>query len=115
LEEGLEKALAGKARQSFSGEARQAHDEAAAEALLSRGLAGIGLAEAELAGLPKGAPEKQVLAWWLRKRTVVSRGWISRRLHMGDESRVTHAVAGVARAGDRRVARWRKQLDRLDS
>jgi REP element-mobilizing transposase RayT len=115
LEKWLEKAMAGKARPSISGEARQAHDEAAAAGMLARGLAVIGLGEGDLAGLAKGAKEKQVLAWWLRKRTAVSRGWVSRRLQMGDESRVTQAVAAVERTRDRDVVTWRAQLERQAS
>ena len=112
MEKWLEKAMAGKAGRSFSGEARQAHDEAAAAGMLARGLAVIGLGEGNLAGLAKGAKEKQVLAWWLRKRAPVSRAWVSRRLQMGDESRVTQAVAAVERTRDRDVVTWRAQLER---
>lgn len=115
LEDFVDKALKGKARGSFSGEAKQAHDEAAAETLLSKGMVGIGMAKADFTHLPKGAPEKQALAWWLRKRTVVSRGWISRRLHMGDESRVTQAVAANHRTKDRRALKLQQSLDRLVS
>ena len=107
----LEKAVAGKARKSHAGEARRAHDEAAAEVLLAQGLALMGLKKGDLAALAKGAKEKQVLAWWLRKRTVVSRAWVSRRLQMGDESRVTQAVAAVRRASDRQMAGWRRRLE----
>jgi hypothetical protein len=35
--------------------------------------------------MPKGAPEKQAMAWLLRTRTVVSRRWEAERLAMGDE------------------------------
>ncbi len=115
LEDLLEKALAGKARGSHSGEARRAHDGATAERLLGLGLEVVGLKEGDLAGMAKGAKEKQVLAWWLRKRTVVSRGWVSRRLEMGDESRVTQAVAAVRRTRDREVLAWRGRLERLNS
>jgi len=115
LERLLEGTLAGKARESFSGEAREAHDEAAAAALLSRGLAALELGEAELAGLAKGAPVKQVLAWWLRQRTTVSRRWLSERLGMGDASRVTQAVAAVRQASDRTVLGLRRRLERPDS
>ena len=107
----LEKAVAGKARQSHAGEARRAHDETAAAAMLARALAVMGLTEDDLDGLGKGAEEKQVLAWWLRKRTVVSRNWVSRRLQMGDESRVTQSVAAVRRTNDRRILEWRRKLE----
>ncbi len=115
LEECLDTALKGKARQSFSGEAKQAHDEAAAETKVVQGLAALGIADSALATMAKGAAEKQVLAWWLRKRTVASRGWVSRRLRMGDESRVTQAVAQVERSTNRRVRTLRKQMESLVS
>ena len=83
--------------------------------MVVQGLAAFGLTEADLAGRAKGTKEKQVLAWWLRKRTVASRGWISRRLLMGDESRVTQAAAAIRQSSDRIVSRWRQQLERLDS
>ena len=72
---------------------------------------GKGRSEQEdLTRMAKGAMEKQVLAWMLRKQTVVSRRWISRRLHMGDESRVTHAVSAVGGTKDRRILRLRNRL-----
>ena len=70
---------------------------------------------ADLLGLPKGAKEKQVLAWWLRTRTVVSRDWVSQQLQMGHTSRVTQAVATVKRTRDRAVVAWRERLQGLDS
>jgi hypothetical protein len=115
LEEHLGGVLKGKARQSYSGGAKKAHDEAAAEAMMVRGLAALGLRNEDLAVLAKGAPEKQVLAWWLKKRTVVSRLWIARRLGMGDESRVTQTAGVVGRAKDRRTRAWQKRLETMDS
>jgi hypothetical protein len=46
-------------------------------------------------GITKGALEKQVLAQLLRKKTVVSRRWISEKLGMGNLSRATNAVRKV--------------------
>jgi len=114
LEDLLEKALAGKARPSHSGAGRRIHDEAAGR-LLGLGLKVVGLKEGDLAGMAKGAKEKQVLAWWLRKRTVVSRGWVSRGLAMGEESRVTQGVAAVRRTRGGEVLGWRGRLEQLDS
>ena len=80
-----------------------------------RGLDALGLGDKDLVTLAKGAREKQVLAWWLRKRTVASRAWISGRLGMGDESRVTQAASLIRRAKDRKTGTLRKQLEALDS
>ena len=46
-----------------------------------------------LAERPKGAPEKVVLAGWLRERTTVSLRWVAERLGMGHYTRVTQAVS----------------------
>ena len=62
----LDRLVAGKKRESHSGGARRAHGEAGAREQLSLGLKALGLGRADLAYLPKGAPEKTVLAWWLR-------------------------------------------------
>jgi hypothetical protein len=54
--------------------------------------------------------EKQVLAWWLRKRTVVSRRWISEKLRMGDLSRVTNAVRKVDSGKGSEIRGWKIKL-----
>jgi hypothetical protein len=82
-------------RGSHSGGAKQEHGEARAQRLLRLGLPLAGLAEGDLAGGPKGALEKRVLAWWLCGHTTVRRRWVSQRLGMGGESRVTHAIRQV--------------------
>src|SRR6266446_5215486 len=71
LEKRLEGAMTGRRRESYSGPAKAAHDEAAAERALAKGLKAVGLREADLEELPKGAAEKVALAWWLRDRTTV--------------------------------------------
>src|SRR5205807_1035381 len=71
LERWLDKAVKGRKRESQSGTAREAHDEAAAERLLAAGLRALRLTEEKLKPLRKGAPEKVALAWWLRGRTTV--------------------------------------------
>ena len=53
--------------------------------------------------------EKRVLAWWLCQRTTVGWRWVSQRLHMGDESRVTQAIREVERdsAGElKKLKQW---------
>ena len=70
----------------------------------------------ELTDLPKGDPVKQVLAWGLRTDFTVSNKWVALRLHMGDASRVSAAVAEVRRATKGKLARLRKEMKkRLDS
>ena len=61
--------------------------------------------------MAKGAVEKQVLAWWLRKETVANRKWISQRLSMGDASRVTQAASLVNGDKDITLIKLRKRLE----
>jgi hypothetical protein len=51
----------------------------------------------DLEVLAYSAPEKVVLAWWLRKQTTVSLQWASERLKMGHYTRVTQAVSRMRR------------------
>jgi hypothetical protein len=93
----LDKSLQKAKRHCLRGEEMKRHDEAEAEKLLQSGLIRLGLAESDLADLSKGADEKAVLAWHIRKRTMVSRTWVTQRLGMGDESHVTKLAGAVER------------------
>jgi REP element-mobilizing transposase RayT len=110
LERYLGEAIEGRQRESHSGEARAAHDEAAAAAILAQGLGVLGLSAAELKQKPKGAAEKAVLAWWLRQRTTVSLRWLSEHLAMGHLTRVSQAVAQVKRCPGRAQAKIKRLL-----
>jgi len=98
---------------SNSGEAKRAHGEAKAERLLARGLAALGLAEVQLAETRKGAWEKEVLAWWLCQHTTARRRWVSERLGMGDESRVTQAIGRLKRKGQPELERLKRRLEQV--
>jgi putative transposase len=110
LEKQLDKARSGRRRESHSGPARQAHDEAAAEAMIVAGLRALGLEETQLTHLPKGAPEKAGLAWLVRQRSTVSLRWVSQRLDMGDYTRVSQAVSRVDRGKGSKLAGIRQRL-----
>jgi len=105
------KNLEGRARESYLGEELRDHDEGQALRMLKRGLGVLGIRESDLEAKAKGAVEKQVLAWWLRKKTVVSRRWISENLGMGDLSRVTNAVRKVDSGKESEIRRWKMQLE----
>jgi glutathione S-transferase len=70
------------------------------------------MAESELEARPKGAAEKQLLAWWLCQHTTVRRRWVSERLRMGDESRVTQAIRRVKRGLEPAMQHLKEQLDK---
>src|SRR5205807_1818402 len=106
------KLLKGKKRESHSGPARQRHDENAAENQLRAGCKALGLKEQALSALPKGAPEKVVLAWWLRQQTTVPLRWVSERLKMGHYTRVTQALSRMERHPVRKLKHLRQRLER---
>jgi hypothetical protein len=106
------KNLKGKVRESYLGEELRDHDEGQALKRLKRGLEVLGITESDLEAKAKGVLEKQVLAWWLRKKTVVSRRWISEKLRMGDLSRVTKAVRRVNSGKESELRRWKMQLEK---
>ena len=114
LEGWLDKAVRGRKRQSHSGAARQAHDEAAAERLTQSALKALGLTAGDLRGLPRNAPEKVALAWWLRRRTTVPLHWVSERLAMGHYTRVTQAVSRMDRSPGPRLRPLRTKLLALE-
>jgi putative transposase len=107
----MEKNLEGRARESYLGDELRDHDEGQALKMLKRGLEVLGINETDLGSKAKGALEKQVLAWWLRKKTVVSRRWISEKLRMGDLSRVTNAVRKVDSGKGSEIRRWKIRLE----
>jgi REP element-mobilizing transposase RayT len=114
IKEELATALAGKKRESHSGGARRAHGETAARTHLARGLAALGLRLADLEGLPKGAPEKSALAWWLREQTTVSLRWVGQTLAMGHYTRVTQAVSRLRRKPGRKLEKLKRRLLNLE-
>jgi REP element-mobilizing transposase RayT len=96
---------------SYSGEAKWEHGEAEAERLLVRGLLALELSDAGLAQQPKARLEKRLLAWWLCEHTTARRRWVSQRLFMGDESRVTQAIRRVKREAHPELTRLREKLE----
>ena len=109
---------------SYSGEAKRAHGEAEAERLLARGLAALELTAGQLVETRKGAWEKELLAWWLCQHTTAClrrsgrgrqarRRWVSERLGMGDESRVTQAIGRLKRKGPPKLERLKRRLEQV--
>ena len=73
----------------------------------------VGLSEAALVRLSKGAAPKVVLAWWLRQRMAVPLRWVTERLAMGHYTGVTQAVSPMNRQPGRRLPVFRRKLERL--
>ena len=85
-----------------------------AHAYLERAMRCLGLGREGLRQLPKGAPEKIALAWWLREGTTVSLRWVSERLEMGHYTRVSQAISWMKRGAGRQQERLRCKLRRLE-
>jgi len=110
----LESAVRGRQRGSHSGPARAAHDQAAAERSLAAGMRALGLKARDLGQLPRGAPEKAALAWWLRQKTTVPLAWVADRLEMGHPSRVSQAVGRIRTRPGRRLRQFQRILCQLE-
>src|ERR1700691_908680 len=74
------------------------------------GKPGLGIGKSDLARLPKGAPEKTALAWWVRERTTVSLRWVGQTLAMGHYTRVTQAVSRMKRRPGRKLEAMKQRL-----
>jgi hypothetical protein len=82
------------------------HDQSRAENMLTRGLAALGIRSQDLASLPKGQTEKQVLAWWLYSRTTVRRRWVATSaIRVGSQYRAIPALPTSPRLWTVAVAR----------
>ena len=79
--------MAGRRRESHSGENKREHDERAAEAWWRAGMTRLGVTEGSVTQGRKVTPEKAALACWLLERATVSLRWISERLAMGHSSK----------------------------
>ena len=115
LEDWLDQAASGTRRESHSGGARQAHNEAAAGKLLWRGRKALGLNAARWEALPAASLEKVALAWLLRRQTTVSLRWVAEHLQMGHYTRVCQAVSRMNRKPARKLRELRATLLSLQS
>ena len=53
------------------------------------------------------------MAWWLCQHTTARRRWVSERLVMGDESRVTQAIGRVKRERQPELERLKRRLEQV--
>ncbi|MGD0813722.1 MAG: transposase [Verrucomicrobiota bacterium] len=115
LRDKIERLVRGCRRESHSGGAKREHGEEAAEQLLRKGLALLGLTKADLAQLSKLAMEKAALAGWLRQRTTVSLRWVSERLGMGHYTNASCSPRRINPTGFRKLQKIRRKLDLMDA
>ena len=99
------------ARRYTSGELK-AYDEQVAETIVCAGLKELGLERSELAGLPKNAPAKALLAHIITEQTSVPQKWISQTLHMGSAPYVSKLAKQMKLAMPRSKG-WRDSKQRI--
>ena len=92
---------------NLRGQQRTAHDEMEAERLLKQALDALGLEEPELQAMKSTRPEKQVIAWLLKKQTTVTVVWLADRLGMGHRTSASRAISEIehATAGEMKTFR----------
>ena len=56
-------------------------------------------------GMRKLDVRKQVLAWWVRRQTMVGNRWLAKRLQMGDEGNISKVIRAVSQSKDPSVRR----------
>ncbi|RKX43265.1 MAG: transposase [Verrucomicrobia bacterium] len=92
---------------NLRGQQRSAHDELEAERLLKQVLDALGLEDTGLQAMKSTHPEKQAIAWLLKKRTTVTVVWIAFRLGMGHRTSASRAISEIEHAteGEKKAAR----------
>ncbi len=82
-------------RSSFSGPEIRMHNERESLRLLSIGLKQLRLTSESLESLPKGAPEKKALIWYIRSKTTASNGWLSEHIFCGHPGNIPRYINAV--------------------
>jgi putative transposase len=85
---------------NLRGQQRRSHDEREAEHLLRNAIASLELSDQELLAMKSTRPEKQALAWLLKKHTTVTVAWLASRLEMGHRTNASRAISVFERDGD---------------
>ena len=110
MQEALGGVMTGNRRDSYSGELAKKHDESEAQKLLADGLKKLKLAPSALAGLKKCDSRKKVIAWIIRRRTIVRNEWISARLYMGRASNLSRFIKEVEECEEGELWRLKKMM-----
>ncbi len=113
LQEKIDAQLSGLRRDSIVGEARRLHDERGAERLLFEATRIVGLDLGGKERLKKSDERKQVVAWFLRKKTTMGLDWIAEQLGMGSRANVGRAVQSIGISKKAAVLHRVRELEKM--
>lgn len=102
--------MIGGSSDNLRGQQRRAHDEREAERLLKLALDMLGLIEDDLLAMKSTRPEKQAVAWLLKKRTTVTVMWLASRLNMGHRTNASRAISAFDHATSREKNSLRQKM-----
>jgi len=95
------------------GSQRRMHGVMEAERLLAAGLAALEWREEDLLAGKSNLPEKQALAWLMKRQTTVTGQWIADRLRMGHRTNTSHALSRFGASEDERVVGLKRKIQHL--
>jgi len=113
LRDDLDRSLKELSRESVTGEPRRMHDESEAVRLLEVACTAVGLIYDERGRLKKNNLRKEMIAWFLRKKTPMGLEWISGRLEMGSRANVSRAIRKVEESTDREIHGLKLKLEKM--
>lgn len=113
LRDDLNASLEGLSRESMTGEPRRMHDENEAVQLLNLACAVVGLEHEEKSRLKKNDDRKEMVAWFLRKKTPMGLEWIAEQLEMGSRANVSRASRNVENSGTGQVQSFKNKLHEM--
>ena len=95
---------------NLRGAQRRAHNEAEAERLIGVALNTLSIEEEDLLAMTAVRPEKQVIAWLLKRSTTVTGVWIASRLKMGHRSSVSRALLAMDKNSNREREKLKQKV-----
>ena len=106
----LDSIRSGRSAGSLGGDAIEEHNERQAKHLCEVGMTRMGLSLHQFRTLAKGAVEKRVLAWYVRRRTMVPNGWLAAYLNCGHPANIPGYIRSVETARDRQIKELKTRI-----
>jgi putative transposase len=98
-------------RDSIIGEPRRMHDMSEAEILLLKACDIVGLNLDEKDVLRKNDVRKEMIAWFLQKKTSVGQEWVAAQLGMGSRANVSRALMKLEQTREASALEYKQRLE----